>query len=142
MSLIFERSIPEIDDTAKVADELSSLFSEGDTIALIGDLGTGKTTFTQMICKMWNITDVDSPSFALINEYYGSKKVFHFDFYRIEEMTELFDFGFHEYISDVDAIKFVEWADMFPEVLPRKKYEMKFSFDENGNRQVAVHKYE
>jgi tRNA threonylcarbamoyladenosine biosynthesis protein TsaE len=142
MRLILERSIPRIEDTAKAAEELSAVFSEGDTIALIGDLGTGKTTLTQLICQRWNISGVDSPSFALVNEYYGMKRIFHFDFYRIEKENELFDFGFHEYINDADAVKFVEWADMFPEILPRKKYEVKLSLDENGNRQIAVYKYE
>jgi len=51
VGLIFERAIPELEDTVKAASELSALFSEGDTIALIGDLGAGKTTLTQLICR-------------------------------------------------------------------------------------------
>lgn len=134
--------IKNLEELKAFANEFEKLINEGDIVTLIGNLGTGKTTLTQLICSNWNIEGVDSPSFALVNEYYGDRVVYHFDFYRIEREEELYDIGLHEYLNDENAIKFIEWADMFPAVLPGRRIEVKIELTENEERKISYKKYE
>jgi tRNA threonylcarbamoyladenosine biosynthesis protein TsaE len=89
-----------------------------------------------------NVGGVSSPTFALVNEYYGKLKYYHFDFYRIEEVREIYDIGFDEYMKDDDAVKFIEWGGLFPEVLPRKRTEIQITLDKDFNREFSFIKYE
>ena len=142
MELPLKREITELNQLAEVCAELSNIFEPGDTLALSGNLGSGKTTFVIYLCGNWGIENVDSPSFALVNEYDGLRKVYHFDFYRIEKETELYDMGFHEYMNDPEAIKIIEWAEMYPKMLPRSRYELKFSYNVDDKRYLEITKYE
>ncbi|MCB9247484.1 MAG: tRNA (adenosine(37)-N6)-threonylcarbamoyltransferase complex ATPase subunit type 1 TsaE [Ignavibacteriales bacterium] len=75
-----------MDDTLRVAKELSHLLTGGNIVLLEGNLGSGKTTLVKNICKNYGIENATSPSFAIVNEYYGTHKIFHFDFYRIKKL--------------------------------------------------------
>ena len=68
--------------------------------------------------------DVNSPSFSIVNEYSGNNKVYHFDFYRLKKIEELYDIGFEEYLNDEDAIIFIEWGNLMNEALPRNYLEI------------------
>ncbi len=138
----FENNITDINDLREVCKLFAAELKGGETIALIGDLGTGKTTFTKILCELYDIYDVDSPSFALVNEYYGKKDFYHFDFYRIEKEEELFDLGFDEYINNSEFIKIIEWADMFEHLLPANRYQIKFNLSKKGTRTLLIEKYE
>ncbi|HKJ80666.1 MAG TPA: tRNA (adenosine(37)-N6)-threonylcarbamoyltransferase complex ATPase subunit type 1 TsaE [Ignavibacteriaceae bacterium] len=130
------------DETGILAIEFSKMIKNGDVIILNGDLGTGKTFFVKALAKNFGIANVSSPTFAIVNEYYGSKKIYHFDFYRIEKATELFDIGINDYLNDMEAITFIEWGNLFPEVFPEKRIEVNISMNEDVSRNFEIKKYE
>lgn len=134
--------VASLEELRGFAEKLAAEINDGEAVALIGNLGAGKTTLTRMICEEWNIGEVDSPSFAIINEYYGDKRVYHFDFYRIVKERELYDIGITEYFNDMEAIKFIEWADLFPDVLPNKRIEIKMQLLEDDRRKISFKKHE
>ncbi|MCO6474463.1 MAG: tRNA (adenosine(37)-N6)-threonylcarbamoyltransferase complex ATPase subunit type 1 TsaE [Melioribacteraceae bacterium] len=125
-------------ETKEAAAKLSEEIEEGDIFALTGDLGAGKTTFIKAVVKSIGIDDSNSPSFALVNVYRGRKKIYHFDFYRINKVEELYDIGFDEYISDESSVKFIEWAELFPEILPGQYYQIKFEYVNNSKRKITL----
>lgn len=126
-------------DTEKFAKDFAKELQGGEIIALNGNLGSGKTFFVKSVCKALNIENATSPSFAIVNEYSGDLKIYHFDFYRINKVNELYDIGFEEYLMDPNAVVFIEWADMMKEVLPRRYYEI--NINRNGdNREFVVAK--
>jgi len=139
MKFPFKKRISTEEDTKQVAKLFSKVLKEGDIVLLNGNLGTGKTFFVKHVCKEFGIGSVTSPTFSIVNEYYGGIKIYHFDFYRINKLVELEDIGFDEYIDDVESIIFIEWADMFPEVLPHKNiYNIDFIKTENEEREILI----
>ena len=126
-------------DTVEIAKQFSKILSNGDVVLLCGDLGVGKTYFVRAVCAEYGISNVSSPSFAIINEYIGSKTVYHFDFYRIKKIRELFDIGIIDYFND-EAVTFIEWADLYPEVLPQKNYKIEFEFVNETKRKLFITK--
>ena len=123
------------DDTEKLALEFSYLLKPGQVIILNGNLGTGKTFFIRSVLKAFNVNGVSSPTFSLVNEYTGKMKFYHFDFYRIEIVKELYDIGFDEYMNDDESIKFVEWGNLFPMVLPHKRIEIEIKLQNDIGRE-------
>lgn len=102
----------------KMGEQLKS----GDVVALIGDLGAGKTHLTQGIAMSKGYTgEVTSPTFALVNEYLASElgtvNVFHFDVYRLDTAEEMLEIGWEDYLER-EGIVVIEWADKFPELIP------------------------
>jgi len=90
-------------------------------LCLYGGMGAGKTTLIQWLCRELGVADnVVSPSFAIVNEYKDSnaKPVYHFDFYRIKKIEELFDFGYEEYFYSNKGICFIEWPELVEDILP------------------------
>ncbi|HPI38236.1 MAG TPA: tRNA (adenosine(37)-N6)-threonylcarbamoyltransferase complex ATPase subunit type 1 TsaE [Ignavibacteriaceae bacterium] len=130
------------EETEKVAHSLADTFQPGSVVALCGNLGAGKTFLVKKFCEKKGITNATSPSFALVNVYNNSIKINHFDFYRINSIGELYEIGFYDYISDPDAITFIEWADLFPSILPKKYYEIEFNINEDLSREITIKKYE
>lgn len=102
------------------AEWLLSQVGDRSVLAFYGDMGAGKTTLIRELCRALHVTDsVTSPTFALINEYRttDSKKIFHFDFYRIKKLEEAYDLGCDEYF-DSGHLCLVEWAELVEELLP------------------------
>lgn len=130
------------DDTKKIAGDFSKNIGAGDVVILIGELGSGKTFFVKEATKNFGINNVYSPTFAIVNEYYGSRKIYHFDFYRIEKPTELFDIGFNDYLNDKESIIFIEWGNLFPEILPKVRIEINIIMNEDFSRDFKFEKYE
>ncbi len=99
--------------------DLGKRATAGEIYGLIGDLGAGKTEFVRGFVEAFDPTmNVRSPSFSLVNTYVTpSVSIYHFDFYRLNDPRELIEIGFADFISG-DGITLIEWADMFPEVLP------------------------
>jgi tRNA threonylcarbamoyladenosine biosynthesis protein TsaE len=107
------------EETRLLGKETAYCLSSGDIIALSGGLGSGKTEFVRGVMSVLNpVQIVRSPSFSLVNTYESPQFLLHhFDFYRLSFADELFEVGFDEYVYS-EAVCLIEWADMFPEVLP------------------------
>ncbi|HEX3072441.1 MAG TPA: tRNA (adenosine(37)-N6)-threonylcarbamoyltransferase complex ATPase subunit type 1 TsaE [Ignavibacteriales bacterium] len=131
------------EQTTKFADEFFKTLKGGEFIALIGNLGAGKTFFVKQLLKNIGIENVSSPTFSLVNIYEGRPfSAAHFDFYRINKPIELFDIGFYEYLDNPELIVLAEWADMFHEVLPDNRIELKFNIVSENEREIEVKYYE
>ncbi len=106
------------DETRAVAAALSNALQPGDVVALVGDLGGGKTAFVQGACRALGVREpVTSPTFAIVQEYVGRIGVVHVDVYRLDTLQELHDLGFDELI-DGERVTFVEWGDRIQAALP------------------------
>lgn len=129
------------EETILTAQEFAKKIRKGDFIFLNGDLGTGKTFFVKYVCKEFGIENVSSPSFTIVNEYHNKINFVHFDFYRIKKVEELYDIGFHEYFN-VENIVFVEWSDMYPDILPKQNYKIDLRFINTTSREISIVKHE
>lgn len=128
----------ELDELALV---IARNLKSGDCLALIGDLGTGKTTFTKNICKYFGVTEnVKSPTFNYVIEYRSGKiPIYHFDVYRLLDPSEVYDIGYEDYL-DNDGIAIIEWADKIAEELPENTIFIEFSYESEISRKVSVYK--
>ena len=109
-----------LDDLAVTARKFLDYTDGYKKFAFYGNMGAGKTTFINELCKQLNVTDlVSSPTFALINEYMTGNgfPVYHFDFYRINTVEEIYDIGFEDYCYQ-DAFCFIEWPEKAESLLP------------------------
>lgn len=125
-------------DIDKIAAQFLELTSHYKHYAFYGSMGSGKTTFITAMCKQLQVEDlVSSPTFAIVNEYLAknSLPVYHFDFYRIKKVDELFDIGFDEY-CDEDAYCFIEWPEKAEEIIPDDF--LKITIDETDNNQRTI----
>ena len=129
-------------ETKELAKDLSNVLNAGDIIALNGELGAGKTFLVKSICENYSIRNSSSPSFAIVNVYEGDKKINHFDFYRIKKIEELYDIGIEDYFSDENAIMFIEWGELFPEILPTHRFEINIKSLDSNSREIKIEKYE
>lgn len=113
------------EETKALAAKLAGALEPGAVIALDGDLGAGKTQFTQGLAAALGIADaVTSPTFNLMVVYDGGRlPLYHFDLYRLEDPLELEDVGFYEYV-EADGVACVEWATKFPDELPDDRLEV------------------
>ncbi len=102
-------------------------------------MGAGKTTFIQALCRVLKVEDiVTSPTFALVNEYKSLSRgmLYHFDFYRIKNLTEVYDLGYEEYFYQ-DAYCFIEWPEMIEALLPESAVKIKIDVMKNGSRRIS-----
>jgi tRNA threonylcarbamoyladenosine biosynthesis protein TsaE len=107
-------------ETIRLGKNLGSLLREGDVVALVGELGSGKTWMTKGIASGLGIdprTVVTSPSFSIVNEYPGRVTLFHVDVYRLEKFSEVLSAGLEEYLHS-GGVVVLEWANRWPEILP------------------------
>lgn len=140
MDFSFSKKINSEKETADLAEEFSRGIKAGETIVINGELGAGKTFFIKNAAKALGINNVNSPTFTLVNEYSGKFKIYHFDFYRINEAKELYDIGFDDYLNDDEAAVFIEWGNLFPEVLPHKRIEIEIKVLEDFSREISINK--
>jgi tRNA threonylcarbamoyladenosine biosynthesis protein TsaE len=121
------------------ARDLLSLFPGKRIFAFYGEMGAGKTTFIQALCRNMQVDEnVTSPTFALVNEYRDrsrQKTIFHFDFYRIESAEEAMDMGYEDYFFS-DAICLIEWPEKIAGLLPPGTLRIKIEVLESGLRRL------
>jgi tRNA threonylcarbamoyladenosine biosynthesis protein TsaE len=125
-------------DTVRQGQVLAATLRAGDVVALVGDLGAGKTHLTKgIVSGMGSIAEVTSPTFSLVHEYHGGRlPVYHFDLYRVEEARELWGIGWDDYL-DGKGVCVVEWADLFPSALPIGTQWLKLTLQADGSRELA-----
>ena len=109
-----------VDETKELATKVAKKIAIGTVIALIGDLGTGKTAFTQGFAKAMGIKEaVGSPTFKLVSEYEGLEHwLFHIDCYRLKNAQQFMNIGGEEYLDPIKGITLIEWANIIEEILP------------------------
>ncbi len=106
-------------DTAEFAKNIASKLTNGDIIALYGDLGAGKTTFTKAICQtLGYLGEVTSPTFTLVNEYPARLTIHHFDMYRLDDPEEAIESGLDEILRSGEGVCIVEWPENLGTLLP------------------------
>ncbi len=111
-------------ETGMLGEKLGSLLGAGDLVCLYGGLGAGKTCLAQGIARGLGVEDaVSSPTFTLINEYYGRLPLFHMDVYRLDSATEMEDLGYEEYFYD-GGVTLVEWAEKIDGLLPADRLDV------------------
>jgi tRNA threonylcarbamoyladenosine biosynthesis protein TsaE len=107
-------------ETFVFGENLSRSLQNGDVVCITGDLGTGKTALTKGIAKGLGILDwITSPTFTVVNEYEGDKRLFHFDVYRVHDEEELFHIGFLDYFER-EGVFVIEWADLIEALIPKR----------------------
>lgn len=137
MKSIKIESLASID---KAAQEFIKLIGNHKVFAFYGEMGAGKTTFIKEICIALGVTDaITSPTFAIVNEYKSgaNEKIFHFDFYRVNKIEEVFDFGYEDYFYS-GALCFIEWPERVETLLPEDCVFVEINVNEDGSRDVSV----
>jgi len=138
MEFPFKAVVESESETETIAKSFAAVLTGGEVVVLSGELGVGKTFFVKKTLINYGITWVNSPSFAIVNEYKNSFKFYHIDFYRLKSIKELFNIGFDDYLNDKDAIVFIEWGNLFPEVLPHKRIEINFKMNSDNSREIRI----
>lgn len=132
-------TIPSLDRIDTVAEEFLKKTMNIPVIAFSGELGVGKTTFIQALCRAQGvINEVNSPTFALVNEYMTSQgfSIFHFDLYRIEDPNELFDLGYEEYFYSGERC-YIEWPEKASHLIPEDALIAHITVTTNGTREIS-----
>lgn len=120
-------------DTINFACKLASYLQNGDIIILSGDLGSGKTKFTQGILKFFSLdSEISSPTFTIVNEYNApnNTNIYHFDVYRLADIDEFYALGGDEYFDN--GICIIEWGELIESILPKNYLKITFERDPNN----------
>ncbi|MCP4667157.1 MAG: tRNA (adenosine(37)-N6)-threonylcarbamoyltransferase complex ATPase subunit type 1 TsaE [Deltaproteobacteria bacterium] len=127
-------------NTMNLGKILGEVLKEGDVVALVGKLGSGKTWFTKGLAlgiQVSRDTIVTSPSFSLLNAYEGRCTLFHIDAYRLERLSDFLSAGLDEYFFK-DGIVAMEWADRWPEILPERTVKVELSIVDDSSRKITL----
>lgn len=127
-------------DTKRIAKKVAEKLKQGDIIVLSGDLGSGKTKFTEGFLQFWNLEDeISSPTFTIVNEYNAPKfNINHFDVYRLSDIDEFYAMGGTEYFEN--GISIIEWGEIIEDILPEH---IKITFKKNcKNTEIRILKLE
>jgi tRNA threonylcarbamoyladenosine biosynthesis protein TsaE len=134
--------IKSVDELDKVIDIIKQFYFEQSKVILLnGDLGSGKTTFTQRLLKnLGYIEPVDSPTYTIVNEYQLNHhiKVFHFDLYRIKHKEELYEIGFEEYFAGKDNYTIIEWPTIAMDLIEPPYININIAVMDNETRNFDV----
>jgi tRNA threonylcarbamoyladenosine biosynthesis protein TsaE len=127
------------DQTRQLALAIGQAAEAGLVVALVGNLGAGKTRFVQAAAEGLGVegVPVNSPTFVLIHEYQGRLPVYHFDTYRLRDIDEFLELGADEYMAG-DGVCFIEWADRMEEVLPHDRLTVTFEITGEQSRRIEI----
>ena len=133
-----EIRINDLEHIREAAREFIANMGDTRVFAFYGKMGAGKTTFVKAVCEELGVEDViTSPTFAIINEYSGRDGViYHFDFYRIKKLEEVYDMGYEDYFYS-DGLCFIEWPEMMDELLPEGSVKVQIKENADGTRTVS-----
>ena len=134
-------TIKDLDHIEAAAREFIALMGDDTVFAFYGKMGAGKTTFIKALCKLLGVEDeVNSPTFAIINEYRSettAELIYHFDFYRIKKLEEVYDLGYEDYFY-CGALCFIEWPELVEELLPLDAKKVTITENTDGSRTISI----
>ncbi len=132
--------IHTLDDINEAAKKFVAAMDQNTVFAFRGKMGAGKTTFIKAVCEELGVEDaITSPTFSIVNEYRSDttgELIYHFDFYRIEKLEEVYDMGFEDYFYS-GALCFIEWPELIEDLLPGDAVEVIVEEDESGVRTLT-----
>ena len=134
-----EIKINDLEHIREAARQFIDAMGDQHVFAFYGHMGAGKTTFIKAICEELGVDDVvTSPTFAIVNEYTAADgiPIYHFDFYRIKKLEEVYDMGYEDYFYG-DGLCFIEWPEMMEELLPEGATKVQIAEDPDGTRTVS-----
>ncbi len=134
-----EIKIENINNIREAAREFIQHIGDHRVFAFYGKMGAGKTTFVKAICEELGVDDViTSPTFAIVNEYTSGEgdSIFHFDFYRIKKIEEVYDMGYEDYFYS-GSLCFIEWPELIEDILPDDAVRVSITEQEDGSRLVT-----
>lgn len=133
-------SIENLEQIHEAAKEFIAAMGDNTVFAFYGKMGAGKTTFIKAVCEELGVADViNSPTFAIVNEYRSDttgELIYHFDFYRIKKLEEVYDMGYEDYFYS-GALCFIEWPELIEGLLPGDAVKVSIEEQENGNRMLC-----
>ena len=136
-----EIKIQSLEQIHEAARQFIEAMGENTVFAFYGKMGAGKTTFIKAVCEELGVTDtVTSPTFAIVNEYRSDttgELIYHFDFYRIKKLEEVYDMGYEDYFY-CGAVCFIEWPELIEELLPDDAVKVTIEERESGERLICV----
>ena len=136
-----EIRIQDINSIREAARQFVEQIGEQRVFAFYGKMGAGKTTFIKAVCEELGVEDViTSPTFAIVNEYSlppAGERLFHFDFYRIKKLEEVYDMGYEDYFYS-GALCFIEWPELIDELLPDDAVRVTIAENADGSRTVSA----
>ena len=134
-----EIKISSLDTIREAAKEFVATMGDSRVFAFYGKMGAGKTTFVKALCTELGVEDViTSPTFAIVNEYRSDttgELIYHFDFYRIKKIEEVYDMGYEDYFYS-GALCFIEWPELIEELLPEEAVKVTIEENADGSRIV------
>ena len=134
-----EINIQSLDQIHEAARQFVEAMGDNTVFAFYGKMGAGKTTFIKAVCEELGVSDViTSPTFAIVNEYTSETTgdtIYHFDFYRIKKIEEVYDMGYEEYFYN-NSICFIEWPELIEDLLPENATKVTIEEQEDGSRVV------
>jgi len=118
---MMEKEVTSEHETMAFAEQMAAKMQSGTVLGLVGDLGAGKTHFVKgLALGLGSSSPVSSPTFTLVHEYRdGTCPLYHFDFYRVDQLEEIVAIGWEEFL-DEEGIVVVEWADRYPDLMPKE----------------------
>lgn len=131
--------INNVEQILTAAQQFVALMGDSKIFAFYGTMGVGKTTFVKALCEVLGVTDtVNSPTFAIVNEYDSSKgmPIYHFDFYRIKQLSEVYDMGYEDYFYG-RGFCFIEWPELIEDLLPKETVRVTIKEQLDGSRLVS-----
>ena len=129
-----------VEETMEIGAKFAKGLKKGDCVALIGDLGAGKTVFTKGVAKglgVKNARYVNSPTFVIIKEYEGRFPLYHFDLYRLDNHSGFDDMNYEEYFYG-EGVTVIEWADKIRELLPDRYWEVSLKATDEKQRYIKI----
>ena len=136
-----EIKIQSLEQIREAARHFIEAMGDRTVFAFYGKMGAGKTTFIKAVCEELGVTDmVTSPTFAIVNEYRSDttgELIYHFDFYRIKKLEEVYDMGYEDYFY-CGALCFIEWPELIEELLPGDTVKVTIEEEEGGERHIIV----
>ena len=136
-----EIKIQSLDHIHEAAREFIAAMGDNTVFALYGKMGAGKTTFVKALCQELGVEEVvTSPTFPVINEYrsdIAGELIYHFDFYRIKKLEEVYDMGYEDYFYS-GALCFIEWPELVEELLPGNTVKVTIEELEDGSRKLTM----